>query len=59
MAGDEETKKTSLELPVSLWKSAKKRAVDDEVDLRTVMIRALEMYLKADTPKAKGGRDAR
>jgi hypothetical protein len=37
--------KTSIELPGSLWRAAKIRAMDDRVDLRTVMIRALETYL--------------
>ena len=37
--------KTSIELPGDLWREAKIRAMDDRVDLRTVMIRALEAYL--------------
>jgi hypothetical protein len=37
--------KTSIELPGDLWREAKIRAMDDRVDLRTIMIRALEAYL--------------
>jgi hypothetical protein len=37
--------KTTVELPGELWRSAKIRAMDDRVDLRTVFIRALEGYL--------------
>lgn len=37
--------KTTVELPGELWRSAKIRAMDERVDLRTVFIRALEAYL--------------
>ena len=37
--------KTTVELPGDLWRSAKIRAMDDRIDLRTVFIRALEAYL--------------
>lgn len=37
--------KTTVELPGDLWRSAKIRAMDERVDLRTVFIRALEEYL--------------
>lgn len=37
--------KTTVELPGELWRSAKIRAMDERVDLRTVLIRALEAYL--------------
>ena len=37
--------KTTVELPGEVWRSAKIRAMDDRVDLRTVLIRALEQYL--------------
>ncbi len=50
------TKKTSLELPLELWSEAKKRAVDEQCDLRDVIIRALLAYLK--TKPRKGGNDA-
>ncbi len=38
--------KTTVELPGELWRSAKIRAMDERVDLRTVFIRALERYLR-------------
>ena len=49
-------KKTSLELPDELWKAAKRRAIDDDVDLRTIIISALEKYLgvKATKPDKEG-----
>lgn len=37
--------KTSLWLPEELWKRAKVRAVEGRVDLRDVIIAALETYL--------------
>ena len=37
--------KTTVELPGELWRSAKSRAMDERVDLRTIFIRALEEYL--------------
>jgi hypothetical protein len=40
-----ETVKTSLRLDRSLWKRAHVRAMDDGVDLQTVVSRALEAYL--------------
>ena len=41
-----ETVKTSLKLDRTLWKRAHLRAMDDGVDLQTVVGRALEAYLK-------------
>ena len=38
--------KTTLELPEDLWRAAKIRAMDERTDLRTVLIAALEAYLK-------------
>jgi hypothetical protein len=46
----EKTRKTSLELPDALWRAAKIRALDDHTDFKSVVIAALEAYLK------KGGR---
>ena len=37
--------KTTVELPKDLWKAAKIRAIE-EGDFRTVLIHALEAYLK-------------
>jgi hypothetical protein len=49
--------KTTVELPGELWRSAKIRAMDDRVDLRTIFIRALEGYLgMPPKPVTKRGR---
>lgn len=53
-----EVKRTSLDLPLALWKRAKVRAVGEGTDFRSLVIRALEGYLGAKVPK-KGGRDGR
>lgn len=47
----EEIVKTTVELPKKLWKAAKKRAIDDEGDFKTVVINALEAYLKTGGSK--------
>jgi len=39
-------KKTTVDLPEPLWRGAKIRAMDEGADLRSVIIRALEAYLK-------------
>lgn len=38
--------KTTVDLPEELWRAAKIRAIDERVDLRTIVIAALEAYLK-------------
>ncbi len=43
-----DTVKTTVELPGDLWRAAKIRAMDERSDLRTVLIRALEVYLGVD-----------
>jgi len=48
----ERTVKTTIDLPQAVWRAAKIRAMDEGTDLRTVVIKALEAYLKA---KPKGG----
>jgi hypothetical protein len=49
--------KTTVELPGDLWREAKIRAMDDRVDLRTVLIRALEGYLGVPAkPASRRGR---
>jgi len=40
------TVKTTVELPEDLWRAAKIRAMDERSDLRSVLIAALEAYLK-------------
>jgi hypothetical protein len=37
--------KTTVELPGEIWRAAKIRAVNDQSDLRTVVIAALKAYL--------------
>jgi len=49
---DSDTVKTTVELPGELWRAAKIRAMDDRADLRTVLIRALEEYLREHEPAA-------
>ena len=44
--GSGDTVKTTIDLPVALWRAAKVRAMDDRTDLRQVVIRALEAYVK-------------
>ncbi len=38
--------KTTVELPEELWRTAKVRAMDERTDLRSVIVAALEAYLK-------------
>jgi hypothetical protein len=47
---DSDTVKTTVELPGELWRAAKIRAMDERADLRTVLIRALEDYLREGNP---------
>ncbi len=48
---DSDTVKTTVELPGELWRAAKIRAMDERADLRTVLIRALENYLRDSKPE--------
>lgn len=48
----EQMVKTTIDLPQALWRAAKIRAVHERADLRVIVIRALEAYLKT---RAKGG----
>ncbi len=48
---DSDTVKTTVELPGELWRAAKIRAMDERADLRTVLIRALEEYLRGENPE--------
>jgi hypothetical protein len=48
---DGDTVKTTVELPGELWRAAKIRAMDERADLRTVLIRALEDYLRDSEPE--------
>jgi len=42
---------TSLLLPEHLWKAAHVRAIEEDLDFREIVWKALELYLK--TPKDK------
>jgi len=46
--------KTTVELPEKLWRAAKIRAMDERTDFRSVLVAALEAYLKGR--KREGGR---
>jgi N-methylhydantoinase A/oxoprolinase/acetone carboxylase beta subunit len=46
MAERPKTVKTTVEIPEDLWRKAKVRAVDERTDLRSVVIAALDAYLK-------------
>jgi hypothetical protein len=50
---DSDTVKTTVELPGELWRAAKIRAMDERADLRTVLIRALEDYLRDTEPEPR------
>jgi hypothetical protein len=39
--------KTTVELPEELWRAAKIQAVNERQDLRSVLIAALQQYLKS------------
>ena len=47
--------RTTLVIPESLWRQAKIRALDEGADLRTLLIRGLELVL-SQPPKGKEGR---
>lgn len=42
---DAETVRTTLVMPVALWRRAKVRALDERRDLRDVLLDALRRYL--------------
>ena len=48
-----ETVKTTVVLPAPLWERARIRAIEERTDFRSVVIKALEAYLKASK---RGGR---
>ena len=48
--------KTTVDLPETLWRAAKVRAVDERSDLRSVVAAALELYLKTTKPRKEGER---
>ncbi len=49
---DKELVKTTIAIPRELWREARMRAAADDADFRTVVMRALEAYLRpAGAPK--------
>lgn len=54
-AGPPPNVKTTVELPQDLWRAAKIRAMDEQTDLRSVIIVALRTYLKL--PEARSADD--
>jgi hypothetical protein len=49
------TVRTTIELPPPLWEDAKIEAARSRSDLRSVIIAALEAYLRARTARRKRG----
>jgi hypothetical protein len=46
--------RTTLLLPVALWKRAKVRAMDEHRTFRDVLLDALRLYLKTPVAKKEG-----
>jgi hypothetical protein len=38
--------KTTIEIPESLWRATKQRALDDDLDMRAIVIGALQAFLR-------------
>jgi hypothetical protein len=49
--------KTTISLPEDLWKAAKIRAMDERMDFRSVVIAALEAYLRTEVKSKKEGKN--
>ena len=54
----EDLVQVTVRIPRALWKRAKVRAVEEERDLRDVVMESLERYL-GEKPKKGGSRGAR
>ena len=46
--------KTTVELPQDLWRASKIRAMDEQTDLRSVVIAALRAYLQVPADVRQG-----
>ncbi len=46
--------KTTVELPQELWRASKIRAMDEQTDLRSVVIAALRAYLQIPASAGEG-----
>ncbi len=55
MAKASEVVKTTVRLPVALWRAVKVRAVDERRDLQDVIIAALTAYVGQSLPRPKKG----
>jgi hypothetical protein len=55
MARTSEVVKTTVRLPVVLWRAVKMRAVDERRDLQDVIIAALTAYVGQSAPRSKKG----
>jgi hypothetical protein len=53
----ERTIKTTVDLPESLWRAAKIRALDERTDLRSVVMAALVVYLRTELPRRQEDND--
>jgi hypothetical protein len=53
------TVKTTVDLPEPLWRAVKIRALDERTDLRSIVIAALEAYLRTEVLRGKDGDHAR
>jgi hypothetical protein len=45
--------KTTIRLPMDVWRAAQHRAVDEDIDLQELVARAIKLYLK--TKPQRGG----
>jgi hypothetical protein len=45
--------RTTLNLPAEIWRRVKHRAVDDRTDLKSVVIAALDAYLKTPSKASR------
>jgi hypothetical protein len=43
--------KTTIELPESIWRATKQRALDENRDMRSIVIASLEQFLAKRAPK--------
>ncbi len=46
MVNEGKVKKTTMVLPLPVWKAAKRRALEEDRDLNDIVVAALRLYLK-------------
>lgn len=49
-----DTVKTTVDLPEDVWRAAKIKAMDDRLDLRSVIVAALRAFLDMSAPSDDG-----